>query len=90
MTNLPVITRSPRDTQSIAFFRMPGTEWLYSGVTNSTPSASLILFLKILTISGGSSSSSWSKNGRFFNVQLFDSHFVFKSFCHKIGYLLIV
>src|SRR5262245_47525254 len=28
-----------RETQSIAFFRPPGIDQLYSGVTNSTPSA---------------------------------------------------
>ena len=44
---------------SIAFFSTPGTERLYSGVTNSTASASAIFCLNAAEAAGGLASSSW-------------------------------
>jgi hypothetical protein len=44
---------------SSAFLSTPGTERLYSGVTNSTAPASMILCLKLADAGGGLASSSW-------------------------------
>jgi hypothetical protein len=41
-----------REIQSMAFFRTPGTEWLYSGVTKMTPSALAIASAVRVTIGG--------------------------------------
>ena len=41
-TRLPFRGDLPRDSQSMAFFRPPGMEKLYSGVTMMTPSAARI------------------------------------------------
>jgi hypothetical protein len=48
-----------RDAWSIAFFNTPGTERLYSGVTNRTPRAAATSRRSLLTGSGGLISSSW-------------------------------
>src|SRR5437763_15306572 len=37
---LSALARGGRDSQSMAFFRTPGTPWLYSGVAIKRPSAS--------------------------------------------------
>src|SRR6185312_3106651 len=46
----------------MAFFRTPGTERLYSGVTNRTASAFLIRSRKLTQSAGGVASRSWLKN----------------------------
>ena len=43
----------------MAFLSTPGTERLYSGVTNSTASAFRTLALKAVVAAGGLASSSW-------------------------------
>ena len=48
-----------RDATSIAFLSTPGTERLYSGVTNSTASACWMRPLKSFASCGGSASKSW-------------------------------
>ena len=52
-------SRGGREAQSTAFFITPGTPWLYSGVTISTPSAALIACLNPIT-PGGSPAASTS------------------------------
>ena len=47
-----------REPTSIAFLSTPGTERLYSGVTNSTASAAVTACLKLLTAAVGSVSRS--------------------------------
>src|SRR5215472_18420767 len=51
-----------RDATSMAFLSTPGIERLYSGVTNSTASAALILLLNATHEAGGFASMSWLKN----------------------------
>jgi hypothetical protein len=46
-----------REAQSTAFFMTPGTPWLYSGVTNSTPSAARIAALNAATPAGSPAAS---------------------------------
>src|SRR5688572_28640383 len=48
----------------MAFLSAPGMVRLYSGVTNSTPSAAAISCLKRVHGAGGSDSISWLNNGR--------------------------
>ena len=47
-----------REPTSMAFFRPPGTERLYSGVTNSTASVARISSRKRVQLAGGSASTS--------------------------------
>jgi hypothetical protein len=47
-----------RESQSIAFYKTPGMEWLYSGVTIRTSSALRMPFLSSTTDEGGHCSSS--------------------------------
>jgi hypothetical protein len=63
---LPIHALLPygRDAASIAFFSTPGTERLYSGVTNSTASTLAIASLNLATAGGGLASSSALKCGR--------------------------
>src|SRR5450631_1458094 len=49
---------------SIAFFRRPGTERLYSGVTNSTASDFCICCLKAAEAADGLASLSWLYSGK--------------------------
>jgi hypothetical protein len=46
-----------REIQSTAFFSTPGIEWLYSGVTISSPSAASNNFFIAVTSAGKSSRS---------------------------------
>src|SRR5256885_12964815 len=48
-----------REPTSMAFFSTPGTERLYSGVTNSTASAAAMRRLNSVTTGGGDASQSW-------------------------------
>jgi len=51
--------RQRRDAWSIAFFRKPGMERLYSGVTKISPFAAAISLLSRFAASGCAASSSW-------------------------------
>ena len=53
-----------REAWSMAFLSTPGTERLYSGVTNSTPSEALMAAFSRLTGSAWLASSSWLYSGR--------------------------
>src|SRR5512142_3473902 len=53
-----------RDATSSAFFSAPGTDRLYSGVTNNTASARAMRALNAADAGGGSASSSWLNSGR--------------------------
>jgi hypothetical protein len=57
------LVASGRDTQSMAFFRTPGIDELYSGVANRTASALEIARLRSATAAGPSPISSSSQYG---------------------------
>ena len=57
------LVTSGRESQSSAFFSVPGSEWLYSGVANRTASASRIAASSSATAAGRPAASSSASYG---------------------------